>query len=117
MSHLLSTSDELNELAEIFKQMNTKNDGLLSIEDLKVGLRQPIGSFYYKNIDWDDILISIDSNNDGFVDFSEFVSAAFNRQKLINKENLQTAFKIFDKDGDGQITKEEMKSVFSGGIA
>lgn len=39
MSHLLSTSDELNELAEIFKTMNTKNDGLLSIEDLKVGLR------------------------------------------------------------------------------
>jgi len=59
--------------------MNTKKNGLLTIEDLKFGLKQPMGSFYFKNTDWDEILTSIDSNNDGFVDFSQFVAAAFSR--------------------------------------
>jgi len=81
--------------------MDTSNDGFLSIEELRAGLAQPMGSFYYKNADWEEILLSIDSNNDGKVDFSEFVSAAYNRSTLINQKNLQIAFNIFDSDGNG----------------
>lgn len=47
MTNLLATTEELDELAEIFKQMDTSNDGFLSIEELKVGLQKPMGSFHY----------------------------------------------------------------------
>ena len=33
----------------------------------------------------------------------EFIMAAINRQKLLTKEKLKTAFTIFDKNGDGFI--------------
>lgn len=35
LTNLLVTADELNELAEIFKQMDQSNDGFLSIEELR----------------------------------------------------------------------------------
>lgn len=60
-----------------------------------------MGSFYYQNNDWEEILVSIDSNGDGRVDFSEFISAAYNRSKLVSEKNLEIAFKMFDIDGNG----------------
>jgi calcium-dependent protein kinase len=46
-------------------------------------------------------LISIDTNGDGRVDFTEFISAAYNRTKLVSEKNLEIAFKMFDIDGNG----------------
>lgn len=117
LTNLLATEEEMEELGDMFKQMDTSKDGFLSIAELREGLQKQLDGFKYKDTDWDEILVSIDSNGDGQVDFAEFVSAAYNRQKLISKKNLDIAFKIFDRDGDGQITKEEMKAVFSGGAS
>ena len=38
MTNLMATSEELDELADMFKQMDTSNDGFLSIEELRSGL-------------------------------------------------------------------------------
>ena len=54
---------------------------------------------------------SIDSNNDGHIDFTEFLTAAFDKKKLLSEENLRRAFAVFDKDGDGSISKEEIRSI------
>ena len=56
-----------------------------------------------------------DTNGDGNVDYSEFIAAAFDKVKLLTEPNLQKAFKIFDQDGDGNISPEELKRVFGGG--
>ena len=59
--------------------------------------------------DWEEILAVMDSNNDGKIDFTEFVAAAYDRQKLLNKKNIKIAFDMFDVDGDGQISNEEFQ--------
>jgi len=99
----------------MFEKMDTSKDGFLTIDELKVGLRAPIGTFYFKNTDWDEILISIDTDGNGMIDFSEFLAAAFDRKKLLSRENLSLAFKMIDLDGNGSITKDEMRKVLSGG--
>lgn len=59
----------------------------------------------------------IDTDGDGRIDYTEFVAAAFDRQMLLSKENLRVAFKIFDADGNGSITLDELQAVFAGGNA
>jgi len=58
------------------------------------------------------ILKQIDNNNSGAVDYTEFVMATIDRNSLLSKERLETAFKIFDKDGNGYITADELREVF-----
>ena len=56
----------------------------------------------------------MDTNNDGQICYSEFQAATANRISLINKDNIQVVFKYFDIDGDGVITKDELKRTFIG---
>nr|XP_015808857.2 guanylyl cyclase-activating protein 2 [Nothobranchius furzeri] len=56
---------------------------------------------------------SFDTNKDGQLDFIEFVAAVnlIFRGKLIDK--LKWSFKVYDKDGNGSLTKQEVKHVVS----
>lgn len=42
----------------------------------------------------------------------EFVLATINREKLMEKERLEMAFRMFDRDGSGTISTEEIKQLF-----
>lgn len=61
------------------------------------------------------IIDSIDTDGDGVIDYSEFIAAAYNREILLSQQNLKVAFNMFDQDGNGQITLEELKSIFNRG--
>jgi calcium-dependent protein kinase len=58
---------------------------------------------------------SVDSDNSGFIDYSEFVVAAMNEKQLTSNDKLQAAFKMFDKDGSGLISADEIKEVIGFG--
>eukprot|EP00362_Geleiidae_sp_MMETSP1317_P002179 CAMPEP_0201284714 /NCGR_PEP_ID=MMETSP1317-20130820/82212_1 /ASSEMBLY_ACC=CAM_ASM_000770 /TAXON_ID=187299 /ORGANISM="Undescribed Undescribed, Strain Undescribed" /LENGTH=69 /DNA_ID=CAMNT_0047605935 /DNA_START=1075 /DNA_END=1284 /DNA_ORIENTATION=- len=57
-------------------------------------------------------MTAADTDNSGFVDYTEFVAATMDRHKLLSSKNLETAFNMFDKDGSGTITVEELKEAF-----
>ena len=52
---------------------------------------------------------AMDANGDGRIDYTEFITAAYNRECLLSSQNLEAAFKIFDADGNGSIDLEELK--------
>ena len=56
-----------------------------------------------------------DTNGNGTIDYSEFITAAFKKDLLLTNKNLEQAFKMMDRDGDGQISKDELKQTFGGG--
>lgn len=58
---------------------------------------------------------AVDSDNSGFIDYSEFVVAAMNEKQLTSNDKLQAAFKMFDKDGSGVISADEIKEVLGFG--
>ena len=70
---------------------------------------------YGNNPDWQKVIAAIDSNGDGQIDYDEFMTAAANRAKLLNKENLKAAFNALDSSGDGKITADELETAFSRG--
>ena len=55
------------------------------------------------------IFKEIDFNNDGTINFSEFLTVNIQKEKLLNEETLDNAFKMFDIDGNGYITIDELK--------
>jgi calcium-dependent protein kinase len=57
------------------------------------------------------IMKQVDTDNSGYVDYTEFISAAMSKQKLLNKKNLTSAFNAFDKDGSGSISAAEIREV------
>ena len=101
----------------MFRRLDTSKDGKLQISELKAGLDELKAFFQYQEIDYEDLLRAMDSDGDGEIDFTEFISAAFDKRALLTQENLDAAFKTFDIDGNGKITKDELKAVFAAGQA
>ena len=73
-----------------------------------------LGTLKAQASDWEELVEQLDINGDGKIDYQEFITAAVNRAKLINDQNLEMAFKMFDQDGNGQISIAELKNVFQG---
>ena len=40
---------------------------------------------------------NIDIDNNGYIDYTEFVLATINKKKLLTRERLELAFAMFDK--------------------
>lgn len=57
---------------------------------------------------------SMDKNGDGIITWDEFVAAAIDKIALLNKQNIRAAFDVLDENGDGRITKEELRKRFEG---
>merc|ERR1712050_661339 len=61
----------------------------------------------------DRIFSVIDVNSTGAIDFTEFLLATVNHKKLLSQERMTQVFKMFDKDGSGTISRDEIKEFFS----
>ena len=57
----------------------------------------------------DEMFSKVDVDDSGAIDYSEFVVASMNEKNLLSNNKLQSAFKMFDKDGGGSISTDEIK--------
>jgi len=57
-----------------------------------------------------------DLDGDGKIDYAEFIQAAIDHKHLLNKQNLEIAFDMFDLNHDGQISIDELKAMFADNI-
>ena len=66
-------------------------------------------------------MIGVDMNDDGEINYNEFLAFSLDRKKLLSRTNLETAFKTFDKvnlllnsqDNNGKISLEEIANIFN----
>ena len=52
----------------------------------------------------DRIMRTVDTDNSGFIDYTEFVKATMDPKKVMSTQNLRIAFDLFDRDGSGSIS-------------
>ena len=116
LASLKVQSNELVNMKRMFLQLDTSQDGFLTIDELSDGMNQVLGFMRAGSQDWHDLINQLDTNHDGKIDYGEFITAAVNRARLLNEENLRIAFNLFDADGNGQISVEELRAVFHGAV-
>ena len=99
---------EINKIKEVFQSIDTDNDGKLSLEEMKKAISLTDGI----KIEFDEkIFKSIDTDNSGAIEYTEFISACIEKNIYLNKEKLKEAFKLFDADGSGKISRAEIQKV------
>ena len=55
------------------------------------------------------MLRSIDTDGSGKIDYTEFIAATMEKGLYMKEEKLFMAFKMFDIDGSGKISADELK--------
>ncbi|KAF5940968.1 hypothetical protein HYC85_022135 [Camellia sinensis] len=99
--------EEVEDIKETFRKIDTDNDGIVSIEELKVGL-QKLGSQLAES-ELQMLIEAVDTNGKGTLDCGEFVAVSLYLQRMANDEHLRKAFSYFDKDGNGFIEPDELQ--------
>lgn len=100
--------DQIKNLREAFSRFDKNGDGKLTIDELKEGVQLIKGC--QLTVDDIDMAMGImDSNKNGYIDYTEFIAACLQSYNYLKENHLKTAFSYFDKDGSGTISLDELR--------
>jgi len=114
-SQLMGKS-ERDELSKIFKSFDKNGDGKLDMNEVKDGYLEHYGRIM-SDEEVEAMFAAVDTDNSGFIEYTEFVLAATSQSALTSQEKLHAAFRMFDKDGSGIISADEIRDVLNFGGA
>jgi len=97
---------DLDCLKEAFALFDRDRDGEINTEELAKVMRTH--GFDPTEEDLKDMIRNVDTNANGAIDFNEFIDMMVKRGANV-EEDVAHAFKVFDRDGDGLITGEELR--------
>jgi calcium-dependent protein kinase len=92
----LMSRKEKDNLTAIFLSLDKNGDGTLTKEELMEGYTRLHGNNESARIEVESLMDIADVDHNGTIDYSEFLLAAANKQKLISKANVKQAFDLFD---------------------
>ena len=99
--------NEINNLKNVFSSFDKGKDGQISFEELKKGLMD-IKSCKITEEEVKVLFNDLDVDQNGKIDYTEFIAATIDAAKYYKNERLLEAFESFDKDKNGQISKDEL---------
>mmetsp|Transcript_66719 Transcript_66719/g.150658 ORF Transcript_66719/g.150658 Transcript_66719/m.150658 type:complete len:518 (-) Transcript_66719:45-1598(-) len=100
-------------LRTTFTALDKNSDGTLTLDELREGLRK--SGLVDRAKDIEEIVLGLDVDGSGSVDYTEFMAAALDRGCYLQERLCRAAFGVFDLDGDGRITRSELQKVLDGG--
>jgi len=93
-------------LKEAFKLFDCDSNGRITVEELGKVMRTH--GFDPTEEDLRDMIRNVDTNANGAIDFNEFIDMMVKRRDCLD-DDVAHAFKVFDRDGDGLISEEELR--------
>ena len=109
--HNLSNNDETLIILKMFRYFNKAGDCKLTKFELTNGL------YNYKDKDEVDEMVDVifqrlDGDNNGYIEYEEFLRACIDKTNLMTRENLKYAFKFLDKDNSKTLNAHKILKAF-----
>ena len=107
---------EVANLKNLFMSIDRNGDSSLRIADMMHGIQKSGIDIHSLGLDLKEVLSNIDGNNSGVIDYTEFIAATLEKKKYMREDRLWSAFRVFDVDGNGTISKAELHKILNGGV-
>ena len=107
------SSDEAQEYIDMFKLIDENSDGVLTLEEIKNGIQHCKLNIKIDENTITQLFNDMDIDKNGFINYTEFVSALMDYEKNIKKEHLIECFRKYDADNSGKIDFNEFCSILN----
>ena len=109
--HNLPETESSQKILKLFRYFNESGNCELSKDELKKGLKEFKDE---KEIEekLDNIFKELDADNNGYIEFEEFLRACIDKKEILNDKYLSYAFKFLDKQNKKLLSPEQIISAF-----
>merc|ERR1719195_872529 len=59
-------------------------------------------------------MLEVGTDGNDTIEYTEFIAAAMDKKRILKEDVVWEAFKIFDQNGDGTVTKKELLKILTG---
>jgi calcium-dependent protein kinase len=101
--------EAIKELRDLFTSLDKDGNGTLTIQEMKDGIEK--SGLTNQTIDLKAILEDVDADGSGVIDYTEWIASTLNMKQYFQEDVLWAAFKVFDRDGNGKISKDELANI------
>lgn len=96
--------ESIKKLGKKFNDLDQRGDGMLTLQDMKAAFED---TFLADTLNMIEIFDQLDIDQSGSISYTEFLASMVDTQHLTEEVCLQ-AFRIFDRDSNGQISHLEL---------
>ncbi|KAJ0164890.1 Calmodulin [Colletotrichum tanaceti] len=106
------TEEQKAQYREVFDLFDKDGTGDITAQELGEVMRS-LG-LNPSDTELNDMVNEVDADNNGTIDFNEFLNLMAQKVQIGDaEEELKNAFKVFDRDGSGTISAEELRHVLT----
>ena len=109
--HNLPTTNSSRNILKLYRYFNISGDCKLTKDELVKGLNK-----YRKEVEVrkkvDHLFILLDGDNNGFIEYEEFLRACIDKKEILTDEYLKYAYKFLDKENRGNLSVKEISNSF-----
>lgn len=106
-----ASDEDTVHLRQIFESLDRDGNGHITVGELRNAFEQT-----GVQIPGDLSLLATASGTDGndTIEYTEFIASAMDKKNIVKEDVVWEAFKIFDQDGSGTVTKKELLKILTG---